>query len=307
MPETKQRWTAADAGGQHGRTAVITGANTGIGFETAKALAAHGATTVLACRDARKAQDAAARITAAAPEADVRVVALDLGSLDSVRKAAEEIGAAHERIDLLVNNAGVMMPPYGTTADGFELQIGVNHLGHYALTGLLLPRMLGVPGSRVVTVSSNGHKAGRINFDDLQSQRRYRRMAGYAQSKLANLLFTYELARRLAAAGAPTVALAAHPGSTTSDLIRHMPGAVQAFYHGADRWLNQPASMGALPTLRAALDPGARNGEYYGPDGWMQFKGYPVLVSSTERSHSEQAQQRLWAESERLTGVAYPV
>ena len=304
---TRELWTAADVPDQAGRTAVITGANSGIGFEAARVLAEHSAAVVLACRDSGKARDAAARISAAAPQAAVTVVHLDLASLASIREAAEEIRASHDRLDLLINNAGLMMPPRGVTADGFELQIGTNHLGHFALTGLLLDRLLAQPGSRVVTVSSNGHRTGRINFDDLQSQRRYRRMTAYAQSKLANLMFTYELQRRLTAAGAPTVALAAHPGTAFTELTRHMPGPVQYLNRSLGGAFTQSAQMGALPTLRAATDPAARGGQYYGPDGRFEFKGYPRPVKSTARSHDEQAQGRLWQESERLTGVTYPV
>ena len=300
-------WTAADVPGQGGRTAVVTGANSGIGFEAAAAFARHGAHTVLACRDAGKAAAAAARMAAAAPGATVSVVRVDLASLDSVRAAAAEILAGHQRLDLLVNNAGLMWPAYGKTADGFELQFGTNHLGHFALTGLLLRAMLPVPGSRVVTVSSNGHRTGRINFADLQSEQRYSRMSAYAQSKLANLMFTYELQRRLAAAGAPTVALAAHPGNAFTDLTRHLPAVVQSAYPAVAGLFGQSAAMGALPTLRAATDPAAAGGEYYGPGGLAQFKGYPVRVSSTARSRDEVTQRRLWAESERLTGVTYPV
>ena len=300
-------WTVADVPDQQGRTAVVTGANTGIGFEAAAVLAQRGAVTVLACRDTGKAERAAERLRAAAPQATVSVVRLDLASLDSVRTAAGQIRAGHERIDLLINNAGLMFPPRGTTAEGFELQFGTNHLGHFALTGLLLDRLLHVPGSRVVTVSSNGHRAGRINFADLQSERRYSRVSAYGQSKLANLMFTYELERRLRAAEAPTIALAAHPGTASTELVRHMPGPLRTAYAATGGLFTQSATMGALPTLRAATDPAARGGEYYGPSGLGQMKGYPVLVSSNSRSHDEAAQRRLWAESERLTGVTYPV
>lgn len=300
-------WTVADIPAQSGRTAIVTGANSGIGFETAAVLAQHGADTVLACRDTDRGEDAAARIRQAAPGASVRVVRLDLASLAAIRAAAGQFLAACPRIDLLINNAGLMWPAYGKTADGFELQFGTNHLGHFALTGLLLEAMLPVPGSRVVTVSSTGHRAGRIDFADLQSERHYRRMAAYAQSKLANLMFTYELQRRLAAAGAPTAALAAHPGVAFTELTRHLPGVLQSAYPAVGGLFTQSAAMGALPTLRAATDPAAAGGEYYGPGGLAQAKGYPVRVSSTARSRDQAAQGRLWAESERLTGVTYPV
>jgi len=306
MPKSRpEHWTEADVPAQRGRTAVITGANTGLGFETARVLAARGARVVLACRDLGRAKEAAARIERAPlpPE----VIRLDLASLASVREAADEIASAHDQIDLLINNAGVMMTPYERTADGFERQLGVNHLGHFALTSLLLPRMSGVPGSRIVTVASNGHKLGRIDFDDLQSERRYRRMAAYYQSKLANLMFTYELQRRLQAAGARTEALAAHPGKARTELTRYLP----AWMQWSDLVMEQPfghnAAMGALATLRAATDPAARGGEYYGPGGRGELRGYPRLVASTERARDTGAQQRLWRESERLTGVTYPV
>lgn len=300
-------WTVADVPAQGGRTAVVTGANSGIGFEAAAVLAQRGARTVLACRDTARGEAAAARIAQAAPGASVCVVPLDLAALDSVRAAAGQILATCQKVDLLINNAGVMWPAYGTTADGFELQFGTNHLGHFALTGLLLEAMLPVPGSRVVTVSSTGHRVGRIRFTDLQSERHYGRMAAYAQSKLANLMFTYELQRRLAAAGAPTAALAAHPGVAFTELTRHLPGVLQAAYPAVGGLFTQSAAMGALPTLRAATDPAAAGGEYYGPAGLAQAKGYPVRVSSTARSRDRAAQERLWAESERLTGVSYPV
>ena len=301
---TAAPWTEGDVPDQSGRTAVITGASSGIGFEAARVLAQRGARLILGCRDQAKARDAVTRIAALAPGADIAVVPLDLASLDSVRAAAGQIGSC--RIDLLINNAGVMMPPYGRTADGFELQIGINHLGHFALTGLLLDRLAG-PGSRVVTVSSNAHRYGEINFDDLQSEHHYRRDAGYGQSKLANLMFSYELQRRLQAAGSPAIAVAAHPGLTRTDLARYLSRVMTAFYVLTERPLAQPAAMGALGTLRAATDPAVRGGEYYGPTRWRGERGYPGLISSSERSHDEAAQRRLWRDSERLTGVRYPL
>src|ERR1700727_322107 len=251
------KWTSDDVPGQQGRLAVVTGANTGLGFETAQVLAARGASVVLAVRNVEKGKQAAARIGAAAPGASVTVQELDLASLDSVREAASELRAAHPGIDLLICNAGVMYPPKQTTADGFELQFGTNHLGHFALTGLLLERMLPVPGSRVVTVSSVGHRIrARIHFDDLQWERSYSRVGAYGQSKLANLMFTYELQRRLSGAGT-TIAVAAHPGLAATELMRHTPAIVASFYV---RVMTQEAAMGALPTLRAATGPGVLGG-----------------------------------------------
>ncbi len=292
-----------DVPDQGGRTAVVTGANSGIGFETARVLAEHGATVILACRDVARGEAAAARI---AGPGRTEVQPLDLSSLASVRAAAGQLHERYQRLDLLINNAGLMMPPHGTTRDGFEQQFGTNHLGHFALTGLLLDLLLPTAGSRVVTVSSNMHRAGRLNFADLQSTRRYRRVAAYGQSKLANLMFSYELQRRLAAAGAQTSALAAHPGTAITALTRYFPPVVDRAYHAMGQPIAQQPQAGALPTLRAATDPAARGGEYYGPDGWLEFKGHPHRVRSSARSHDEQAQQRLWLESERLTGVRYP-
>ena len=221
---TDSTWTEGSVPAQTGRTAVVTGGNTGIGFEAARVLAARGASVVLAVRNLDKGQGAAARIKAATPGADVTVQRLDLSSLDSVRAAAEELRAGHDTIDLLINNAGLMYPPRGETADGFELQFGTNHLGHFALTGLMLDRLLPVPGSRIVTISSIGHRIrAAIHFDDLQWERRYDRVAAYGQSKLANLMFTYELQRRLAAGTSTTIAVAAHPGFSNTELTRSLP------------------------------------------------------------------------------------
>ena len=294
------RWTATHIPDQTGRVAVITGANTGLGYETATALAAKGARVVLAVRNLDKGKAAADLITRAHPGADVSVTELDLTSLQSVRDAADQIRAGFDQIDLLVNNAGVMMTPKSTTTDGFELQFGTNHLGHFAFTGLLLDRLLATPLSRVVSVSSNGHRVGRIRFDDLQSTRRYSRMGAYGQSKLANLLFTYELQRRLS--GTDTIAVAAHPGGSDSELSRYLPGALQLAFGP----LSQSTEMGALPTLRAATDPGVSGGEYYGPGGLLEMRGYPELVASSGRSHDVDVARRLWTVSEELTGVVFP-
>jgi NAD(P)-dependent dehydrogenase (short-subunit alcohol dehydrogenase family) len=306
------RWTEADVPAQRGRTVVITGANTGLGFETARVLAARGARVVLACRDLGRAKEAAVRILGRSSHSDatppdVQAVRLDLASLASVGEAADQIGSAVGQVDLLINNAGVMMTPRARTADGFELQLGVNHLGHFALTGLLLGLMLDRESSRVVTVSSNGHKSGRIDFDDLQSQRRYRRMAAYYQSKLANLMFTYELQRRLEGAKARTQSLAAHPGKARTELTRYLPGWARLEDIVVEQPFGHSAAMGALATLRAATDPAAQGSEYYGPAGRGELRGYPRLVDSSERARDIDAQQRLWRESERLTGVNYPV
>lgn len=303
-----RKWTAEDVPDQSGRVAVVTGANTGIGYEAAEVLAAKGAHVVVAVRDLAKGRDAVARITRATPGAQVSLQELDLSSLDSVRQAATDLQAAHPRIDLLINNAGVMYPPKQVTRDGFELQFGTNHLGHFALTGLLLENLLPVAGSRIVTVASMAHRnMADIHFDDLQWERRYNRVAAYGQSKLANLMFTYELQRRLAAHGAPTIATAAHPGLSNTELMRHIPlMKLPGVPKLADLVTNSPA-VGALPTLRAATDPAVQGGQYYGPSGFQEMVGHPVLVESNKKSHDVAVQQRLWAVSEELTGVTYGI
>jgi NAD(P)-dependent dehydrogenase (short-subunit alcohol dehydrogenase family) len=300
------KWTAADVPDQSGRVAIVTGANSGLGYDTAAVLADKGAHVVLAVRNLDKGNEAAGRIRAASTNADVTVQELDLTSLDSIRKASDELRATYSRIDLLINNAGVMyVPNRETTKDGFEMQFGTNHLGHFALTGQLLDNMLPVEGSRVVTISSVGHRIlARIHFEDPQLERKYNRVEAYGQSKLANLLFTYELQRRLKQKGTPTVALAAHPGFSDTELMRHLPGFIPDFFW---RPFTQPADMGALPTLRAATDPGAEGGQYYGPDGIGESRGHPKVVASSAQSHNEDIQRRLWTMSEELTGVTYPV
>ena len=247
-------WTTSDIPDQTGRTAVITGANTGLGYETAVALAAKGARVVLAVRNLEKGKAAADLITTSTPGSDVAVQELDLTSLASIRAAADDLRSSYDTIDLLINNAGVMFTPRSETKDGFELQFGTNHLGHFAFTGLLLDRLLPIPGSRIVTVSSVGHRFARngIRFDDLQWQRSYSRVGAYGQAKLANLLFTYELQRRLQ--GTNTIAVAAHPGGSRTELTRNLPPLVGAVARLVEP-LFQPADMGALPTLRAAADP----------------------------------------------------
>jgi NAD(P)-dependent dehydrogenase (short-subunit alcohol dehydrogenase family) len=301
------RWTTADIPDQSGRVAIVTGANTGLGYHTAAALVETGAHVVLAVRNTEKGNHALARITAAYPHADVTLQELDLASLDSIRTTALELRKAYPRIDLLINNAGVMWTPRQLTADGFEMQFGTNHLGHFALTGLLLDNLLSVRGSRVVTVSSMGHRfRAAIRFDDLQSEHNYDRFAAYGQSKLANLLFTYELQRRLAAAQKNTIAVAAHPGSSSTELGRNSPTLIKPLFALATP-LFQNAAMGALPTLRAATDPDVHGGQYFGPDGLGEQRGHPKVVSSSGQSHDEDVQRRLWAVSEELTGVTYRV
>ena len=305
-------WTTADLPDLSGRTAVITGANSGLGYETALALAGCGAAVTMAVRDVTKGEQAAAEIRRTVPGATVEIGPLDLASLASVREFAARWSQAHEDgLDLLINNAGVMAIPHRLTADGFEMQIGTNHLGHFALTGLLLPALVARHRSRIVTVSSFAHRMGRLDLNDLMGQRRYRSWGAYGQSKLANLLFTGELQRRLDQAHLSVKAMAAHPGYAHTNLqsasARMQGKSFQA--RMADRTndlLAQSAAMGALPTLFAATAPGLPGDSFVGPNGFMELRGYPQLVGRSARAADLADAAALWAASEQLTGVVYP-
>jgi NAD(P)-dependent dehydrogenase (short-subunit alcohol dehydrogenase family) len=301
------KWTAADIPSQKGRTAIVTGANSGIGLIAARELARVGATVVLACRDTAKGEAAVREIKATSPDADVTVVALDLANLQSVRDFAEKFSADNAGLDLLINNAGVMaVAPRRTTADGFELQFGTNHLGHFALTGLLLGKMEGREDARVVNVSSGAHRFGSMNFDDLQSEKKYRRWGAYGQSKLSNLLFTFELERRLRASGSTVRAVAAHPGYSATNLQSAAAPQPDRFLMVISNavWA-QSAEMGALPTLYAATYPGLEGATYIGPDGMMEQRGHPTKVEARPSAHNEKDAARLWEVSEQLTGVKF--
>ena len=286
----------------HGRRVIVTGANSGIGFVTAKQLAKQGASVTLACRNEAEGRARADEIRAEVPNADLEVRRLDLGDLSSVRSFVTGYLGDHDSLHLLINNAGIMVPPYGKTAQGFETQFGVNHLGHFALTGSLLDLITNTPGSRIVTVSSIAHYMGRIDFADLNWEKGYRAQAAYGQSKIANLLFTYELQRRLAAAGKDTIAVAAHPGWTETNLQEHAKGV-----KFLNRFLAQEPLMGALPTLYAATEPGVNGAEYFGPNGFMEMNGSPKKVKSNKRSHDRNVAERLWNISEELTGVRFQI
>jgi len=294
-------WTAADIGDLSGRTAVVTGANAGLGLEIALQLAGHGARVVMACRNQTKAEAAATEIRArVGSDAVLDVRRLDLSDLASVRALAAELLAEATPLDLLINNAGLMAVDHELTADGFEMQLGVNHLGHFVLTAELLPLLVTTPGSRVVSMASMGHRAGSMHFDDLMFERRYHRWPPYFQSKLANLLFTAELQRRLESTGAQTVALAAHPGGAHTDLGTEGSG-ITNWLGGAFMWMGQEPDKGALPLLRAATDPNAKGGKYYGPHRMVM--GRPVLETPSRRARNAGDARRLWSTSEELTGI----
>lgn len=301
-----RRWTAADIPDQSGRLAVVTGANSGLGLITARELARAGAEVVIACRNLDKGEAAASSIRADVPDAALNVRELDLADLGSVERFATTLGAEHESVDLLINNAGVMAPPRRLTADGFESQFGTNHLGHFALTGRLLGMLLAASSPRVVTLSSGAHRMGWMRFDDLQGERRYNNWLAYGQSKLANLMFCFELQKRASAADADLRSVAAHPGYAATNLQfagpRWWEGGIMRV---TNTFLAQSAEMGALPTLYAAVDPDLSGGSFVGPNGFAEQRGYPHVVTAAGRAYDEDAWRRLWEVSEELTGVRY--
>jgi NAD(P)-dependent dehydrogenase (short-subunit alcohol dehydrogenase family) len=310
MMNKNGHWTSKNIPDQHGRLAVITGANSGLGFQTSRALAAKGARVVMACRDLAKGQVAADQILTTVPAADLQVMALDLASLDSVRAFAATLKDRYPALDLLVNNAGVMAIPFRNTADGFEMQFGVNHLGHFALTGLLLEALLATDHSRVVTVSSGMHLSGKINLKDLNSENGYSKWGAYGQSKLANLLFAYELQRRLSQGNYQTISVAAHPGYAATNLQSAGPRMEKNTLQGsmmnvANRLFAQSAEMGALPTLYAATAPDVNGCDYIGPGSMMGMRGYPHKASSSLASYDPELAYQLWLTSEQMTGVSY--
>jgi NAD(P)-dependent dehydrogenase (short-subunit alcohol dehydrogenase family) len=299
-------WTTEQIPDQHGRTAIVTGANSGLGLVTARELARHGASVVLACRNTAKGDEALTEIQSLLPAAQVELAELDLSSLASVQEFAERFLASHDGLDLLVNNAGVMAPPRRETADGFELQLGTNLLGHFALTAHLIGAMEGREGARVVTLSSNAHKMGRINFDDLQSTHGYRRWGAYGQSKLADLMFSLELDRRLRAVGSTVASVAAHPGYAATNLQTAAAPAIDRLVMRATNLvMAQSAEMGALPSLYAATYPGLEGGSYVGPDGIGEFRGHPKICSPNRAARDQQVAARLWDVSQELTGVQF--
>jgi len=303
-------WTMNDIPDVQGRVALVTGANSGLGLETTRALAAHGAHVIMACRNPEKARQAETNIKQTVPGASLEVAALDLASLASVHECATSVLQTHERLDWLFNNAGVMALPRHETKDGFELQFETNYLSHFALTGLLLPRLLNTPHSRVVTLTSmaRSYAHGRINFDDLNGKRSYGRWTAYGQSKLANLLFADELQRRLSRAGSTTISVAAHPGFARTELqatSMASPGTMSRVLNFVSLPLSQSAQMGVLPQLYAACSFQLRGGERIGPGGLFGMRGYPRIELRNEREENPQTAARLWEVSEELTGVTY--
>ncbi|WP_435101378.1 oxidoreductase [Halarchaeum sp. P4] len=304
-------WSTTDMPDLSGQTAIVTGANSGLGYEATRALAGHGADVVMACRDVERGEEARKEIREAVPGASLTVFELNLADLDSVRSFAERFRRERAGLDVLCNNAGVMAIPRSETADGFETQFGVNHLGHFALTGLLLDVLRETPGeTRVVTQSSGVHERGEMDFDDLHGEASYDPWDAYAQSKLANLLFAYELDRRLRAASASVRSVACHPGYAATNLQRRGPEQRGSrlrllLMQAANAVLAQPADRGALPMLYAATAPDVDGGDYIGPGGFMQMRGAPEKQSSSDASYDRESARRLWSVSEDLTGVTY--
>jgi NAD(P)-dependent dehydrogenase (short-subunit alcohol dehydrogenase family) len=298
-------WNLKTVPSQNGKIAIVTGANIGLGFETSKALARKGVEVIMACRNMEKAEDAKASILAENPNARLTLMTLDLNDFASVKSFASSFKEKHSKLDFLINNAGIMMPPFQKTKDGFESQFGVNYLSHFLLTGLLIDVLKETKDSRVITLSSMAHKWGDIQFDDYNFEKGYDKRAAYGQSKLACLMFAYQLQRKLEKHGINTTSLAAHPGVSDTNLGKHMPRFVQGLAKIIGPLFFNSAAGGALPTLRAALDENAKGGEYYGPDGNREMKGNPVKVDSNDNSKDLEKAAKLWTLSEKLTGIKY--
>jgi NAD(P)-dependent dehydrogenase (short-subunit alcohol dehydrogenase family) len=303
-------WTEANIPDLTGKTVVVTGANSGLGLETTRLLASRGAHVIMACRTRAKAEAALQDVRDQLPKASVEFIRLDLSELASIRAFGEAVMAAHDKLDVLINNAGVMAIPRRETADGFEMQLGTNHLGHFALTSVLMPLLMKTPAARVVTVSSLMHRVGAMRFDDLHGRRSYDKWRAYNQSKLANLLFCYELDRRLRVVDADVCSVAAHPGYSATNLQGVGPqlsGSKLAgrFYAFTNKVAAQPAQMGAMPSIFAAVGEPVSGGGFYGPEGLGQVRGYPVRVESSRASHDEVAAQRLWMMSIEATGETF--
>lgn len=306
---SKEKWSETNIDDQSGKVFLITGANSGLGLEAARILARKNATVVMACRNKEKAEQAQKDILDACPQAKTEILLMDLADLSSIESAAHEFKSNYDRLDVLLNNAGIMFTEFRKTADGFESQLGTNHFGHFALTGHLLPLLNKTPMSRVVNVSSLGHRPGRMDFDNLNWEKNYNRFQAYFRSKLANLYFTYELQRWLEKSGSSTISVAAHPGGSSTNLGHIDKGERYWLFYRALKPLSdlvtQSAAMGTLPSLRAAVDPNVKGGDYYGPGGWFESSGYPVLVDSTRYSKREDIAKKLWDISEQLTQVHY--
>jgi NAD(P)-dependent dehydrogenase (short-subunit alcohol dehydrogenase family) len=296
----QQKWDSENISDQEGKVVIVTGSSSGLGFETAKVLASKKATVVIAVRNEVKGDAAVKEIQIENPNADVQMMLVDLADLESIHRFAENFKKGFQKLDLLINNAGIMNPPYTKTKDGFEMQFGTNHLGHFALTGLLIDLIKNTPNSRIVNVSSTAHKIGNLNFDDLNWEtRRYNKFRSYGDSKLANLYFTKELQKRLGKQSSGVIVASAHPGASATELSRH-----SLFFRVLSLFV-QNSNMGALPTLYAAVAPNVQGNDYYGPGGFQELGGYPKKVESTKRAKRDDVAANLWDVSEEMTGISY--
>lgn len=305
------KWTTKKIPDLTGKVIIVTGANSGLGYEDAKAFARKGAKIILACRNMEKANKALSKIQAKIPEAQAEIIQLDLGSIDSIKKFVAEFKEKHNRLDILVNNAGILSVPYQKTADGFENQVGINHLGHFALTSLLFDILIKTKGSRVVNVSSNAHKSGDMDFEKFlyEEGKEYSKKKAYGRSKLANLLFTYELDRRLKKAKIDVFAVASHPGFSNTAMADHMYSGIVHPFRRLLGFVLQGAAQGALTTIRAAVDPDVKGGEYFGIKGIFgnEQRGKPVIAESSKSSHNLEEAKKLWELSEKLTGIKFEI
>ncbi len=295
------KWSVNQIPSQLGHVAIVTGANSGLGYETTVGLVRKEVEVIMACRDIQKAEEVKAKILQENPNAQIKLMLLDLSSLASVRKFADEFRRHYQKLHLLINNAGIMMSPYKLTEDGFENQLATNYIGHFALAGLLLPLLTNTSGARVVTLSSLSYKWSEILFDDLQFEKGYSKTKAYGQSKRACLMFAFELQRRLSAAGFNTISVAAHPGLSKTNLDQYYPALIRPL----GNLFLQAAAKGALPILFAALDKDLKGGEFIGPDGFQQMRGYPTKVVADEYSNNIEIARHLWMESEKMTNVFY--
>jgi len=305
-----EKWSRDQMPDLKGKVIVVTGGNSGLGYESVKAFAEKGATVILASRTLEKGETAKKELSVYAPKGNINVMQLDLMDLTSIKTFAQEFKTLYNRLDILLNNAGIMMTPYQLTKNGFESQFGTNHLGHFALTALLFDLIKNTKNSRVVTVSSIAHKKGEIDFNDLtyEDGKNYDSMKAYRRSKLANLLFTYELQRRLELQGLSIISVAAHPGVSPTNLARHLEGSfLFKLFELFAGFISHSPDKGALPQIRAAVDPDVKGGAYYGPNGWMEMKGDPVIVQSNKNAHNQENARKLWEVSEELTGVKFKI
>ena len=302
-----KKFSIKESPSQAGKIAIVTGANDGIGFETTLGLVEKGAKLIMACRNPKKAEIAMENIIEKFPDADLTYIQLDLSSLNSVKSFVSEFKKKHQKLDLLINNAGIMVPPFSKTEDGFESQMGVNYFSHFLLTGLLMTELNAADSARVISLSSIAHKPGKINFENLNSEQKYSKMGAYSQSKLACLMFAYELDRKLRASGSKVISVAVHPGASPTNLMQHLPAFANKVLIPLVKGLFNTPQSAAMPTLMAAMDPLVKGGDYFGPKGFAEMSGEPALAKSKPHSHDEVIADKLWVTSESLVDFKFNI